>query len=1022
MSIRLKLFLPLLLLIGAVTLYAVNVWIPHTIDIAHRQSEKQIHKTLDAVAEGLVSLVLEAQLDSIYLQLDALATKNSEWKYLSLTDASGQSLYPFEEKEFTDIGEGFRRIELPLVSEGNVIGELGLIYDFSQSIREIEQSGQRLLFLIIAMLVLVGAILGGILHRYIIRPVNTVSNAAKALVENKEYIAEVSAPETANDEIGRMVESFFSMCTEVLETHTEVKKANVNLAAEARKAEVANKELETERTRLDAILDNMMQGVITIDEKGIIKSFNKLAENIFGYAAKDVVGKNVSLLMPDEIALHHDEYIQNFMNGGEPKIIGKGRVVKGVQKSGALFSMALSVTIIESQDGVLFIGLVQDITEQLEKENSLVQFKKTLDNTMDCIFMFYPDPLEFFYVNAGAADHIGYSREELYRMKPYEITPEFTEEEYESFICDLITSKDKKSSFETVHQHKEGHTIPVSVSLQYFEFEGQSPHFMAVVRDVTVEKAIQNELIEAMNQSQEATKAADKANQAKGQFLANMSHELRTPMNGIIGLSGLLMDAELGESEKEVIRSIHTSGESLLTLLNDILDFSKIEAGELSFENVPYSPQKMLEQNTVTLAPLASKKSIILEQEYSSQLPRYIMGDGHRFRQVLYNLIGNAIKFTEHGYVRISADFSSTAKGKGELTIKIEDTGIGIPENKQSTIFKKFSQADVSTSRQFGGTGLGLTICKQIVEIMGGEIGVKSTVGKGSTFWFTIPVEVAENQEKETADGQVSEQSVSFEGLSVLIVDDHPINTLFAKKLMTNWHFSQIETAENGKRALEAFAEHSFDVILMDCQMPEMDGFETSERIREIENARGTENPVLILATTADAMQGVKEKCLIAGMDSYITKPINVEKLRDSLRKHLNPKPGAVATEQNSTSMAVDTEKTRKDQAPSLDLSNFEFFTDGDPETEKEFIGAFFSSALESLIALQRAASGNDINGWHGEAHKFKGAAATLGALHLSSLCQDLEQMKTIPKNSDKLIDSLTKELDVVVTCLQKKL
>lgn len=1021
MSIRFKLFLPLLLLISGVTVYAVNVWIPHTIEIAIRQSENQINKTLDAVAEGLVSPVLESQLDSIYQQLDALAAKNSEWLYLSLTNETGQVLYPFEEREFTSLGDGFRRIELPLVSGDDTIGELKLIYDFSQIIREIEQNGQRLLILIIAMLVLVGATLGGILHLYIIKPVKVVSNAAKTLVENKDFIAEVAAPATANDEIGRMVESFFAMCSEVIETHTNVKKANINLAAEACKAETANKELETERTRLNAILDNMMQGVITIDEKGIIKSYNKLAEDIFGYSAREVKGKNVKLLMPDEIARHHDEYLQNYLDGGVAKIIGKGRVVKGLKKSGALFSMSLSVTKLESKEGSLFIGLVQDITEQLEKENSLIQFKKTLDHTMDCIFMFYPDPLKFFYVNAGAIDHVGYSREELYHMKPYEITPEFSEEKYESLLCNLITGKDKQKSFETIHRHRDGHTIPVSVSLQYFEFEGQGPHFMAVVRDVTIEKAIETELLEAMKRSQDDKEAADKANQAKGHFLANMSHELRTPMNGIIGLSGLLLDAELKEDEKEVIQSIHSSGESLLTLLNDILDFSKIEAGELSFENLPYSPKKMLEQNTNALAPLASKKSIILEQECGPDLPPYVMGDGHRFRQVLNNLIGNAIKFTEHGYVRTSADFSPTIEGKGNLTIKIEDTGIGIPENKQINVFQKFSQADISTTRQFGGTGLGLTICKQIVELMGGEIGVESTLGKGSTFWFTIPVEMADNQEDESEVGRAQKENVSFEGYSVLIVDDHPINTLFAKKLMANWRFSKIETAENGKRALEAFAENSFDVILMDCQMPEMDGFETSEQIRKIEEARGTENPTFILASTADAMQGVKEKCLESGMDNYITKPLNVDKLQATLRAQLNPNAGIALAEETGASTEEDTEDVGVVLAPSFDPSNLDFFTDGDPETKKEFISTFFSKALESLTTLQRAASGNDFERWHAEAHKFKGAAATLGAVRFAELCFELEQMKSVPENSDMLIDRLIKELDVVVTCLQKE-
>jgi len=1025
MSIWLKLTLPLLGLIGIVMLYMIYVWMPYSADISSQQSQRQIHKTLDTVGEGLVPLLLVEQLDSIYQNLDALSKKHPEWVYLSLTNSKGQSLYPFEEKEFPVLKESFKRIENPIMSGEDVIGNLTLIYDFSSIIKETRQNGERLLVLIIGMLLLLGVVMGGILHHYVIKPVNVVSKAAKALVENKGFIADFVAPKAADDEIGRMVNSFVYMRTETLNTQKNINQINVDLAASAYQTEIANKNLDSERARLNAILNNMMQGVITIDEKGIIKSFNKLAEDIFGHPAQDIIGQNVSVLMPEPDSGHHDEYLRNYMLGGKPKIIGQERFVKGLKKDGTTFSMALSVAEIISGEERIFIGMVQDITMDLEKEKSLVQFKKTLDQTQDCIFMFRPDPLKLFYVNKGAMEQVGYTRKELYTIDPYDIMEEYSGVLFRGFVEQLITAEEKQAEFESLHRHKDGHFVPVAISLQYFEFDDDEPHFMAVVRDVSAEKEAKKKILAAMKRAREARHEADRANEAKGQFLANMSHELRTPMNGIIGLAGLLLGSNLKDDEHEIMNSIHSSGLNLLSLLNDILDFSKIEAGELSFENMPYDPRSILAENINTLAPLASKKSIILEQTCSAQLPAFIMGDGHRFRQVLYNLVGNAIKFTRHGYVRTNLDFLPAKEGKGELILTVRDTGIGIPQDKLETIFQKLSQADVSTTRQYGGTGLGLTICKQIIELMGGEISVESTVGEGSVFCFKLPVIEADVQGAGNSErSEDADESVSFEGYSVLIVDDHPINILFAKKLMANWKFSQIETAESGKRALEAFGKNNFDVILMDCQMPDMDGFEASQKIREIEERNAIQKPVYILAMTADAMQGVKEKCLNSGMNGYITKPVIVEKLRKALQENLAPKAGT-STEEKTCSKDSKNSKDKDEQPDgdhsSVDLSNLDFYTDGDMEIEREFVETFYVSAQESIEILQNAAKDMDHDTWRAEAHKFKGAAATLGARQIAHLCLQIEDNAVIPDDADSVTEHMIRELDVVMAYMRKR-
>lgn len=625
--------------------------------------------------------------------------------------------------------------------------------------------------------------------------------------------------------------------------------------------------------------------------------------------------------------------------------------------------------------GTLFLGGLL-LREQRQRDAELLvaesesRYRLLADNVTDLILVMRADRT-VAYVSPSVREILGYDPDELVNRLPVAfVHPDDQQHAFSAFSGMQAGAP----ALTITHRllHKDGRYLWVESSMRPARNDDGGFNVVAAIRDVTERKRYEAQLHDARSE-------AESANRVKSEFLAAMSHEIRTPLNGVIGFADLLLGTDLTPEQRQYVALQREAGRGLLAIIGDILDYSKIEAGKLELEERPFDLHRLMRDCRDLMSNAASQKGLLLQLALGASVPRYVRGDEARIRQILLNLVGNAVKFTEQGSVLLSVGQLSGEKTPVEggaaplMRFSVSDTGAGIPLTEQPNLFQRFSQGDRSTTRRYGGTGLGLIISKQLSELMGGRIGFQSSPGVGSTFWFEIPLPIAAEiravAEQPASSGQARAGRI-------LLAEDVPMNQIVTSSILCKAGHT-VEVAEDGLAAVEALRAGAFDLVLMDMQMPRMDGLQATAEIRRMPGQRGG---IPIIALTANALADQLQRCLDAGMNDHVTKPIDRDTLLSTVDRWLGAEPEAQAAVLAGVETPAD---------PVLNRAKLDTLAETlGPEAMPRFI---IGTMSELALRIDRILEAERLKDAGFDAHAMVSLAGNLGLVELSRLARSLQ-------------------------------
>ena len=764
-------------------------------------------------------------------------------------------------------------------------------------------------------------------------------------------------------------------------------------------------QLGKERDFIAAVLQASGALVLVLDTEGRIVRSNRACEQVTGYSVAELHGKLLwDVFIDPERRPKSRERFAELVSTKAPSAFEN----EWTTKSGDRRQISFSNTVLTGDGGrveyVVATGV--DITQRYRAEQELLKSEALFRSLWDASR--HPMCLtdqngKAVKVNKAFSQMVG---RPVDLIEGVSITSAFSPQDQESirtcYAEHYRSGAGQPCSDRELH-FANGRCGVFDVSMTMVELPGQSSQMLSIFRDVTERKRIADELARAKEAAESANRELTEANRyleetgrlaremaeraealnaAKSEFLANMTHEIRTPLNGILGMTELTLESELKPEQREYLDLVRSSADALLVLVNDVLDYSKYEAGKLVLNSMELSLRALLREVLKPLAIRASLNSLVFEYIVEDDVPDQLAGDPHRLAQILMNLVSNAIKFTHQGKISVKVRREFLQGKNIQLRFSVSDTGIGIPPEKHQCIFEPFTQADGSTTRKYGGTGLGLSIAAGLVRMMDGKIWVDSLPGQGSTFYFTVAMQVnsAIATRNPAAIANPSPRG-DKRNMRILVAEDNTINQKLATRvLQTEGH--RVEVAGSGREALALLEREEFDLVLMDLHMPDLDGLQATAHIRKRERNSGRRLP--IVAMTAQAGAGDRERCLSAGMDAYVTKPIRVSELMNLIEAVV---PGGIRMDSKTRQESVVEHFTQLDE--SLALSR----VGGDFELLREVVGLFLDDYPNALEKIKSALAANDASGVEHHAHSLKGSVSTFGAKNVFEASLALEKL-----------------------------